>query len=133
MSSPEEMRQRTKSFALRVIRLCRSLPKTDEGRILGRQTLRSGTSVAANYRAACRARSRAEFAAKIGVVVEEADESVFWLELIGDTSIVPRSRLDGLLREANELLAIFSATRRTARQSIAKSPNHKITNVSLLL
>lgn len=76
MSQPEELRQRTKQFALRVIRLFRSLPKSDEARILGRQLLRSATSVAANYRALCRARSKAEFIAKMGVVIKEADETV---------------------------------------------------------
>ena len=83
--------------------------------MLGKQVLRSGTSVAANYRAACRARSKAEFVARIGVVVEEIDETVFWLEMLSETSIVPRGRLDALLQEARELLAIFAASQRTAR------------------
>src|SRR5574341_255353 len=85
---PEQFRNRTKQFAIRLVRLFRSLPKTDEARTIGRQLLRSGTSVAANYRAVCRARSKAEFIAKIGIVVEEADETVFWLELLIDTGIV---------------------------------------------
>src|SRR5437763_8914926 len=84
VSRPEQLRERTKQFALRIVKLFRSLPKTDEARVLGRQVLRSGTSVAANYRAICRARSKAEFVAKIGTVVEEADETVsgwnFWLK-----------------------------------------------------
>ena len=84
--------------------------------ILGRQMLRSGTAVAANYRAVCRARSRAEFVARMGVVVEEADETVFWLEMLIDAGIVPKPRLSGLLAEANELLAIFAASQRTARR-----------------
>ena len=104
---------RTKQFAIRIVKLFRSLPKTDEGRVVGRQVLRSGTSVAANYRAVCRARSKAEFVAKIGVVVEEADETVFWLELLG--GIVAPKKLEELLREANELLAIFAASQRTAK------------------
>ncbi len=79
-SRPEELRERTKRFAIAVVRLFRSLPRTDEARVIGRQLLRSATSVAANYRAVCRARSKAEFIAKVGVVVEEADETVFWLE-----------------------------------------------------
>ena len=79
---PEQLRERTKLFAIRIVRLFRALQKTAEGRVLGRQLLRSGTGVAANYRAACRARSRPEFIAKIGIVVEEADETVFWLELL---------------------------------------------------
>ena len=114
-SKPEELRARTKKFALRIIRLFRSLPRATEAQILGRQVLRSGTSVAANYRAVCRARSRPEFISKIGTVVEEADETVFWLELLVDATIVPDGRLQPLLIEANELLAIFAASQRTAK------------------
>jgi four helix bundle protein len=109
------LKDRTKRFAIRIVRLFQSLPRTEEARVVGRQLLRAGTSTAANYRATCRARSRAEFVAKIGVVVEEADEAVFWLELLGDVRIMPASRLQGLLSEANELLAIFAASQRTAR------------------
>src|SRR5438067_10036277 len=98
-SKPEELRARTKKFALRIIRLFRSLPRATEAQILGRQVLRSGTSVAANYRAVCRARSRPEFISKIGTVVEEADETVFWLELLVDAKIVPDGRLQPLLVE----------------------------------
>jgi four helix bundle protein len=110
-----ELKDRTKRYAIRIVKLYRSLPKTDEARVIGRQLLRSGTSVAANYRAVCRARSKAEFIAKIGVVVEEADETVFWMELLVETGIVLKTRLDDLLVEANELLAIFAASQRTAR------------------
>jgi len=117
MSQPEELRARTKQFALRVIKLFRSLPKTDEARILGKQVLRAGTSVAANYRALCRARSKAEFIAKMGIVIEEADETVFWLELLVESGIVSPSRMENLLAEANELVAIFVASRRTAKAS----------------
>ena len=109
------LQTRTKQFAIRIVKLFRSLPKTEEARVIGRQVLRSGTSVAANYLAVCRSRSKAEFIAKVGVVVEEADETVFWLELLGETSIVPKRRLEKLLLEANELLAIFAASQRTAR------------------
>ena len=116
-SKPEELRARTKRFAYRIVKLFRALPKTDEARIIGRQLLRAGTSVAANYRAVGRARSRAEFAAKIGVVVEEADETVFWLEFLADLEIISQGRIAGLLAEANELLAIFAASHRTARRS----------------
>jgi four helix bundle protein len=111
-----ELKERTKDFAIRIVKLFRALPKTDEARVIGKQVLRSGTSVAANYRAACRARSRAEFIAKIGVVVEEADETVFWLELLVETDIVPPSRMNCLLDEANELLAIFAASQHTAKR-----------------
>ncbi len=112
----EELKHRTKAFAIRIVKLFRSLPKTEEARIIGRQVLRSGTSVAANYRAVCRARSKAEFISKIGVVVEEADETVFWLEMLVETKIVPAQKLADLLKEANELLAIFAASQRTARK-----------------
>ena len=114
-TQPEELRARTKQFAIRIVRLFQSLPKNDEARIMGKQVLRAGTSVAANYRAVCRARSRAEFVSKMGVVVEEADETVFWLEILVETGIVPRVRMENLLAEANELLAIFAASQRTAR------------------
>jgi len=111
----EEHKKRSKQFAIRVIRLVQALPKTDVARVIGRQLLRSATSVAANYRAVCRARSKAEFVAKIGVVVEEIDESVFWLELLVETNIVAQSRLGNLHKEATELLAIFAASQHTAK------------------
>ena len=116
LAKAKELQARTKSFALRIIRMFRSLPKTEEAGILGRQVLRSGTSVAANYRAVCRARSKAEFTAKLGVVVEEADETVFWLELLVESGIVPEEKIHSLLNEANELLAVFAASRHTARK-----------------
>jgi len=115
MPSPQEqLRARTKEFALAVIRLTRNLPNNPEGWVLGKQLLRSGTSVAANYRAAGRARSRAEFAARIGVVVEEADETVFWLEMLELAGLAHRDLLHPLLTEGNELLKIFSASFQTA-------------------
>ena len=114
-SQPEQLRERTKKFALRIINLFRALPRSTVARIMGTQLLRSGTSVAANYRAVCRALSKAEFVAKIGVVVEEADETVFWLEMLVESGIVRAARMDSLLKEANELLAIFAASQRTAR------------------
>jgi len=116
LEKAKELQARTKSFALRIIRMFRSLPKTEEARILGRQVLRSSTSVAANYRAVCRARSKAEFTAKLGVVVEEADETIFWLELLVESEIVPEEKIHSLMNEANELLAIFAASRHTARK-----------------
>ncbi|MGQ0812348.1 MAG: four helix bundle protein [Nitrospiraceae bacterium] len=111
----EDLKTRTKRFAIRIVKFTGTLPRTAEGRVLGTQILRSGTSLAANYRAVCRARSRAEFIAKLGTVVEEADETVFWLELLVEAEILERDRMDGLLSEAGELLAIFSASRRTAK------------------
>lgn len=122
MTKQEILKDRTKQFAIRIVRLFRALPKTDEGRILGKQILRSGTSVGANYRAVCRARSTAEFISKIGIVVEEADETVFWLELLVETEIMAVSKLQSLLDEANELLAIFAASQITAKRN---SPKYK--------
>src|SRR5579859_2822415 len=96
-SQQEELRDRTKAFAVRIVRLYRSLSYRADAQVLGKQLLRCGTAVAANYRAACRSRSRAEWLAKIGVVVEEADESVFWLEMLSDCDIVPMSKLELLI------------------------------------
>ena len=118
----EELRERTKNFALRIIRLFRHLPRSPEAQVLGKQLLRSGTSVAANYRAAGRARSRAEFCAKIGIVVEEVDETVLWLECLGDSGIVNAARLKDLVSEANALLAIFAVSHQTARAAIVQKP-----------
>lgn len=114
-SRQEELRNRTKLFALRIIRLFRRLPRSTEAQVLGKQVLRSGTSVGANYRAAGRARSKAEFISKIGIVVEEADETVFWLECLVESGMVKKELLQDLLAEANELVAIFAASQRTAR------------------
>ena len=117
VSQPEQLRYRTKTFALRIIKLYRSLPYRTDAQVLGKQ-LRCGTSVAANYRAVCRARSKAEFVAKIGEVVEEVDEAVLWLELMTESGIVEADKTQGLLKEANELTAIFAASQRTARQAV---------------
>ena len=114
-SQPEELRDRTKQFAIRIVKLFRALPKTEEARVLGKQVLRSGTSVAANYRAVCRSRSRADFISKLAVVIEEADETVFWLELLVETGIMRKAQLEKLLTEANELIRIFGSSLRTAR------------------
>ena len=111
----DELRRRTKQFAIQVIRLSGELPNTSAAWVIERQILRSSTSVAANYRATCRARSRAEFIAKLGTVVEEADETLFWLDLLLETGLVTHERITPIVREANELLAIFSASRRTAK------------------
>jgi four helix bundle protein len=117
MSAPEELRDRTKAFAIRIVKLYRLLPRTADSQIVGKQLLRCGTSVAANYRAACRGRSRAEWIAKIGLVVEEADETVFWLEMLSDCGIVPSQRCEDILKEARELSAIFTATQHTAKRA----------------
>jgi four helix bundle protein len=119
MANPTiELKSRTKKFALNIIRLFRSLPRAEDVRIIARQVLRSGTSVAANYRAACRARSRAEFIAKLGTVGEEADETVFWLELLVESGMAQQQLVAPAAEEANELLAIFAASQRTARQGV---------------
>ena len=112
----EELRKRTKEFAYRVVRLYQALPKSYEAQVGGKQLLRAATSVAANYRAVCRARSKAEFISKITVVLEEADESTFWLEYLADNNIVPVARLAELIRESRELAAIFGASQRTAKR-----------------
>ena len=109
--------QRTKRFALRVIKLVGELPRTIEGRAVASQLMRSGTSVAANYRAACRARSKPEFIAKLGTVEEEADESAFWLELIIDASLMSDSKIRPLLNEASEIVAIMASSKKTAAKS----------------
>ena len=115
MEQFQELQERTRKFALRIVKLFRSLAKTDGARILGKQLLRSGTSIGANYRAACRAPSRAEFVAKLGIAPEEADETTFWLELLRDAGIFPEAMLRGIVQEAKELVAIFVASVRTAK------------------
>ena len=113
--NPTELKARTKTFALRIIKLTRAIPKSDDaGRIITKQIVRSGTSVAANYRASCRARSQAEFIAKIGTVEEEADETALWLELLVESGIMSERKLSALLTEADELTAIMSSSRKTA-------------------
>ena len=115
--TPKEMQARTKAFALRIIKLVDTLPRSTAGQVIGRQLLRSATSVGANYRAACRAQSHAEFAAKLSIVVEEADESLYWLELLKESSLTKPARLFELQIEANELVAISAAARKTAKQA----------------
>jgi len=138
----EALKKRTKDFALRVLRLCQALPKTYMGDAIGKQLLRSATSVGANYRAACRARSQAEFSAKLQIVIEEADESAFWLELIEEPSrratrsisgcdesafwlelieesgLLPKECLTDLRKEADELTAIFVSSRKTVTRNL---------------
>ncbi|HZA38102.1 MAG TPA: four helix bundle protein [Candidatus Baltobacteraceae bacterium] len=113
--------ERTKQFALRVIKLVGVLPRTIEGRAIASQLMRSGTSVAANYRAACRARSKAEFIAKLGTVEEEADESAFWLELIIDAGLLSEPKTRSLLKEASEIVAIMASSKKTAVRSGSQS------------
>jgi four helix bundle protein len=111
----EELVDRARNFALRCWKLADALPRTPSGRNAADQLARSGSAVVANYRAALRGRSRAEWAARLGVVVEEADEALLWIELIGAAGLLPAGRLDPLRREAEELLRIFSAARRSSK------------------
>jgi four helix bundle protein len=112
-----ELLERTKQFALRIFKLVDALPRTIQGRAVAAQLIRSGTSVAANYRAACRARSKPEFVAKLGVVEEEADESAFWLELIIETDLLSAAKVKPLLVEAGEIVAIMASSKKTAAKS----------------
>lgn len=124
----EELKQRTKDFGLRTIRLVSALPKSDVARTIGRQLLRCGTSVGANYRAACRARSAAEFVAKLGIVIEEADESGYWLELVLAENLLLAGRVEPLLKEASELVAIMVSSSNTVRErtvAVRRSVNQK--------
>lgn len=113
----EALKERTKQFALRVIRLSQALPKSRESDVIGRQILRAGTSAAANYRAACCARSVQEFRAKISIVVEECDETVFWIELLIEANLISAEKLLPLRQEALELLYIMSSARKNTRKT----------------
>ena len=113
----QELKNRTKQFSLRVIKLVAALPNTTVGRAIGSQLVRSGTSVGANYRAACRGRSKAEFVAKLGTVEEEADESAFWMELIVGGGLMKEDLVPGLHKEAEELTAIMAASRISASRN----------------
>jgi four helix bundle protein len=117
-----DLKDRTRAFALAIIRLVEELPRSRSGDVLGNQLLRAGTSVGANYRAACRARSRREFLAKLGVVEEEADEAQFWLELVLERSLADQARTSSLLNEARQLVAIAVASIRTARRAVRAIP-----------
>jgi len=111
----QELLQRTKSFALRVVKVVRALPRDDIAKVLEKQLLRSGTSVGANDRAACRARSSADFVGKLKIVEEEGDESLYWMELLVEAGIMPRSRIADLMREGDEILSIVVAAIKTMR------------------
>ena len=113
----DEFKQRTKALAIRMIRLVESLPDSQSASILGRQLFRSATSVGANYRAACRARSKADMVNKLGIVEEEADETLYWLEILGESGMVPMARLCDLMKETEEILSMTVASKRTLRRS----------------
>jgi four helix bundle protein len=126
MTTELEFKQRTRAIALRVIRLVDALPKMRTADVLGRQLLRSGTSIGANYRAACRGVSRADVISKMGDVEEEADESLYWLELLVDAGIVPAKRLQQLIKEIDEILAMTVSSIKTLRARA--NPKSKIQN-----
>jgi len=114
--NPEELKIRTRAFALRVIRLAESLPDSPTARVIRNQILRCGSSVGANYRAACRAKSKPDFVSKMGTVEEEADETIYWMELLVDTGIVNRRRVADLMSEADQILSIVIASIKTAKR-----------------
>ena len=129
--SKAELLARTKSFSLGILKLVDHIPRTMSGRAIGSQLVRCGTAIGANYRAACRSRSHAELTAKLGVVAEEADETVYWLELLRDGNLVSEPELSQLLREANELTAIFTAGRRSSSRTQTSNLKHSTFHISL--
>lgn len=127
--TPDEMKMRTKAFALRVMKLVDAIPRGLAGQVVGRQLLRSATSVGANYRAACRAQSRAEFAAKLSTVVEETDETLYWLELLEESGMFNKGALAELRKEANELLSIAISSRKTSKQAADGKENQSAASI----
>lgn len=117
---PRDLKQRTQEFALRVIRMVRVLPKSQEGSVLGKQVLRSATSVGANYRSAQRGKSKADFISKLAISEEEADETCYWLELITAAELIPKDRMEPMLAEAKEITAILTAAGKTAKERRGK-------------
>jgi len=117
MKKGEDLKKRTKHYALRIIKLVEALPKTTTGMVVRNQLIRCGTSVGANYRATCRARSTAEFIAKIGIVIEEADESSFWLEIIIESKLLKKELVEPLLQETDEIIAIMVVSSNSARKN----------------
>jgi four helix bundle protein len=113
----EEVKRRTRAFAIRVIRLVEALPNTRSAEVIGKQLLRCGTSVGANYRASCRARSQADFIAKMGIVEEEADETIYWIELLVESGLMKRERVAGLLDEADQIVSLVVSSIKTARSN----------------
>ena len=114
--NPDELKSRTRRFALRIFRLAECLPDTPTARVIRNQIIRCGSSVGANYRAACRAKSKPDFVSKMGTVEEEADETIYWMELLIDTGIVKPKRIADLMSEADEILAIVVASIKTAKR-----------------
>lgn len=125
----DELKLRTKEFALRIIRLIENLPNNSTGRVIGNQLLRSSTSIGANYRSACRARSKQEFISKIKIVEEESDESLYWLELIRELNFFKAEKLFAIIKEADELTAIFTSTSITSKRNLLNQKS-KIKNLN---
>ena len=123
----EELKARTRAFALRIIRLAESLQDTPTAKVVRNQMIRCGTSVGANYRAACRARSKADFVSKMGIVEEETDETIYWMELIVDADIVKRPRMVNLIDEADQIMSIVISSIKTAK-GIRANPQSAISN-----
>jgi four helix bundle protein len=116
----EELKVRTKQLGLRIIKVIEALPPSKAANVIGNQLLRSGTSIGANYRAACRARSKPDFVSKASIAIEEADESLYWMELLAEAGIIPQERLAALMKEVDEIVAILTASVKTARASMAR-------------
>lgn len=127
---PDDLKRRTKQFALRVLKLVAALPKSLAGKTIGSQLVRAGTSVGTNYRAACRARSKLEFIAKIGIVEEAADESAFWMELIIEGELLKPRLVQSLLIEANELAKIMASSRKSASEALKTKSSNKSTIIN---
>jgi four helix bundle protein len=119
--TPEELKQRTKAFGLRCIKVIEALPKSRTADMLARQLVRSGTSVGANYRSACRGRSGKDFVSKVDIAIEEADESLYWLEVMVDAGLMSQKRLASLIKEGNEIVAILTATSRTTKRNLRRT------------
>jgi four helix bundle protein len=119
--TPEELKQRTKAFGLRYIKVIEALPKSRTADMLARQLVRSGTSVGANSRSACRGRSGKDFVSKVDIAIEEADESLYWLEVMVDAGLMSQKRLASLIKEGNEIVAILTATSRTTKRNLRRT------------
>jgi four helix bundle protein len=122
----QEFKNKTKNIALRIIRLVESLPNTNSAQIIGKQLLRSATSVGANYRAACRAKSTADLINKLSIVEEESDESLYWLELLEDSNLVKETKLSELKKDMNEIVSMIVASIKTLRSKPIQNPKSKI-------
>jgi four helix bundle protein len=126
----EELKKRTKQFGLRCIKVVESLPKTRTADVLGKQLLRSATSVGANYRSACRAQSKPAFVSKLAIAIEEADESLFWLEMIIEANLMTNKKLAELMKEGNEIVAILTASSKTAKSGLRHSISNQKSTIS---